>query len=57
MDNIKMAEDTIKHLKDFIEVEKTLKKAITGIAQNELSNLSVALVEKVYENVKVIKGE
>ena len=57
MDNIKLAEDTIKHLKDFIEVEKTLKKAITPIAQNNLSDLSVELVEKVYENVKVIKGE
>ena len=57
MDNIKLAEDTIKHLKDFIEVEKTLKKVCTAVSQNDLCDLSVELVEKVFENVKVIKGE
>ena len=57
MDNIKLAEDTIKHLKDFIEVEKTLKKVGTAVAQNDLCDLSIELVEKVFENVKVIKGE
>ena len=57
MDNIKLAEDSIKHLKDFIEVEKTLKKVGTAVAQNDLCQLSIELVEKVFENVKVIKGE
>lgn len=57
MDNIKLAEDTIKHLKDFIEVEKTLKKVGTGVAQSDLCDLSIVLVERVFENVKVIKGE
>ena len=57
MDNIKLAEDTIKHMKDVIEVEKTLKKVGTAVEQNDLCDLSVELVEKVFENVKVIKGE
>ena len=57
MDNIKLAEETIKLLKDFIEVEKTLKKAITTIAQNNLSDLSIELVENIYEKVRTIKGE
>jgi hypothetical protein len=57
MDNIKLAEETIKNLKDFIEVEKTLKKVGTAVAQNELCGLSIVLVERVFENVKVIKGE
>jgi len=57
MDKIKLAEDAIKHLKDFIEVEKTLKKVGTAVAQNNLCDLSIELVEKVFENVKVIKGE
>ena len=57
MDNIKLAEDAIKHLKDFIEVEKTLKKVGTAVAQNDLCDLSIVLVERVFENVKVIKGE
>lgn len=57
MDNIKLAEDTIKHLKDFIEVERTLKKVVTGTAQNSLCALSAELAEKTFENAKTIKGE
>lgn len=57
MDNIKLAEETIKFLKDFIEVEKTLKKTITGIAQTNLCDLSNELIKNVYEKVKTIKGE
>ena len=57
MDNIKLAEDTIKHLKDFIEIEKTIKKVVTSKAQTELYALSSDLITKVEENTKKIKGE
>ena len=57
MDNIKLAEETIRFLKDFIEIEKTLKKIITGIAETNLCDLSNKLIENVYEKVKTIKGE
>lgn len=57
MDNIKLAEDTIKYLKDFIEVEKAIKKVVTAQAEAELCTVSANMTEKIYENVKVIKGE
>ena len=57
MDNIKLAEETIKFLKDFVEVEKTIKKVVTGKAEQELSTVSNELIEKVFENVIKIKGE
>ena len=57
MDNIKLAEDTIKFLKDFIEVEKTLKKVVTVQAEAELCTVNANMIEKIYENVKKIKGE
>lgn len=57
MDNIKLAEDTIKHLKDFIEIEKTIKKVVTSKAQTELYVLSSDLITKVEENTNKIKGE
>lgn len=57
MDNIKLAEETIKFLKDFVEVEKTIKKVVTGKAEQELSTVSNELIAKVFENVIKIKGE
>jgi hypothetical protein len=57
MENIKLAEDAIKHLKDFIEIEKTIKKVVTSKAQIELYALSRGLITKVEENTKKIKGE
>ena len=57
MDNIKLAEDAIRHLKDFIEIEKTIKKVVTSKAQIELYALSSDLITKVEENTKKIKGE
>ena len=57
MDYIKLAEDAIKHLKDFIEIEKTIKKVVTSKAQTELYTLSCDLITKVEENTKKIKGE
>lgn len=55
MDNIKLVEDTIKHLKDFIEVEKIIKKVGTEVAQNDLCQLTIELVDKAFENLKKLK--
>ena len=57
MDKIKLAEETIKHLKDFIEVEKTIKKVVTAQAEAELCIVSTNMVERIYANVIKIKGE
>ena len=57
MDNIKLAEDTIKLLKDFVEVEKAIKKVVTAEAEFELCTVNSNMIEKIYENVKKIKGE
>jgi hypothetical protein len=55
--NIKLAEETIKYLKDFIEVERAIKKVVTAQAEEELCTVSINMIEKIYENVKKIKGE
>ena len=57
MKNIKLAEDTIKHLKDYIEIEKTIKKVVTTMAQTELLVVNCGLISKVEKNIKEIKGE
>jgi hypothetical protein len=57
MDNIKLAEDTIKHLKDFIEIEKLNKKTITEKAKYELKELSKIMINVCENNIKEIKGE
>ena len=57
MDNIKLAEETIKYLKDFVEVEKAIKKVVTAQAEAELCTVNANMIEKIYENVKKIKGE
>lgn len=57
MKNIKLAEDTIKHLKDYIEIEKTIKKVVTTMAQTELLVVNCGIISKVEKNIKEIKGE
>lgn len=57
MEKIKLAEDSIKHLKDFIEIEKVSKKITTETAKHETQNLSRILMNIVELNVKDIKGE
>lgn len=56
-DRIKLAEDTIKYLKDFIEIEKFCKKVVTDKARFDLVTLSSTLVERASENITKIKGE
>ena len=55
MDKIKLAEDTIKHLKDFIEIERTIKKTVTQKAQYELGELSKVMIGVCENNIKDIK--
>ena len=57
MEKIKLAEDSIKHLKDFIEIEKVSKKVVTNVSTNELKQLLKNLVIKTENNIKEIKGE
>lgn len=55
MDKIKAAEAAIKALKDYIEVEKTNRKAVTNTAQNTLSQLENDLINLGYEYFETIK--
>lgn len=55
MDKIKAAEAAIKALKDYIEVEKANRKAVTSTAQNTLSQLENDLINLTYEYVETIK--
>ena len=55
MDNIKLAEDTIKHLKDFVEIEKLRKRTVTEKAKFELGSLSKIMVDVAENNIKEIK--
>lgn len=55
MDKIKAAEAAIKALKDYIEVEKTNRKAVTNTAQNTLSQLENDLINLGYEYLETIK--
>ena len=57
MEKIKLAEDSIKHLKDFIEIEKVSKKVVTNVSTNELKQLLKNLVIKTENNIKEIKEE
>ena len=56
MDKIKLAEDTIKHLKDFIEIEKLTKRTVTEKAKHELSELSKTMISVCENNIKDIKA-
>ena len=57
MDKIKVAESTIKLLKDFIEIERTRKKVVTDLSVTSLIDLQDAIVEDLENNIKEIKGE
>lgn len=55
MDKIKTAESTIKALKDYIEVEKANRKAVTSTAVNTLTQLENDLINLSYEYLETIK--
>lgn len=55
MDNIKLAEDTIKHLKDYIEFEKVNKKVLTTKSHSELLELRQVMLNVAENNIKEIK--
>lgn len=55
MDKIKTAESTIKALKDYIEVEKANRKAVTSTAVNTLSQLENDLINLSFEYLENIK--
>lgn len=52
---IELAESAIKHLRDFIEVEKMSKKVVTDQAKKtscEFTQILVASVENILKNIK-----
>lgn len=55
MDKIKKAEDTIKLLKDYIEVEKTSKKVLTATPKATLNELQEVIIQDCFENLEIIK--
>lgn len=57
MDKIKAAEAAIKALKDFIEVEKVNRKAITETAKQDLTDLGHYLIVQCCESLDCIKKE
>ena len=57
MEKIKLANETIKHLKDYVEVRKALKKVVTDTSKKDLENLNAYHLELVETKVKELKGE
>lgn len=60
MDSIKLAEEMIKDLKDYIEIEKTLKRVVTPTVQDDLIDLSINVRKSILEKAKsinIVKGE
>ena len=57
MDKIKLAEELIKKAKDYIEIEKTLKRTFTEKAKTELKKLSDIMMNCIENNIEDIKGE
>ena len=57
MEDIRIAEDTIKHLKDFIELEKASKKIVTETAKFKITTLAETMIKIAEENIKHLKGE
>ena len=55
MDRIKLAESAIKHLKDFIEVEKANKMIVTQTAKDDLADLSSLMIDIALNNIMEIK--
>ena len=55
MDNIKLAEDAIKHLKDFIEFEKVNKKVLTTKSHSELLELRQVMLNVAQNDIQEIK--
>lgn len=55
MDKIKAAESAIKALKDYIEVEKANRKAVTLTAKQSLTELEQALINNSFDFLETIK--
>lgn len=55
MDKIKAAEAAIKALKDYIEVEKANRKAVTNTAKQSLTELEQALINNSFDFLGTIK--
>lgn len=55
MDKIKIAEETIKTLKDYIEIERTIKKSLTEKAKYELKTLSATMLNIAENDIKELK--
>ena len=52
MDKIKLAEELIKNAKDYIEIEKTLKRTFTEKAKTELKKLSDIMMNCIENNIE-----
>lgn len=57
MEKIKLANETIKHLKDYVEVRKALKKVVVANSKATLEELNAYHLDSVEIKVKELKGE
>ena len=57
MEKIKLANETIKHLKDYVEVRKALKKMVVAKSKATLEELNAYHLDSVEIKVKELKGE
>ena len=57
MEKIKLANETISHLKDYVEVRKALKKVVGANSKATLEELNAYHLDSVETKVKELKGE
>lgn len=57
MEKIKLANETIKHLKDYVEVRKALKKVSLDYSKENLSVVEQHLIDVATTNVLEIRKE
>ena len=57
IDYVKIAEDAIKSLKDYVELKKAQKKLCIQDNKNAIQELADALIEGVGYNIEQLKGE
>ena len=57
MEKIKLANETIKHLKDYVEVRKALKNMVVAKSKATLEELNAYHLDSVETKVKELKGE
>lgn len=57
MEKIKLANETISHLKDYVEVRKALKKMVVAKSKATLEELNAYHLDSVEIKVKELKGE